>query len=212
MAGDAGETWVEQTSVPSAYWAAIASSSDGVQIMAAQLKSGNSSTGGIIWRTCDGGSTWAPLVSAGQARWTALGLSSDGYKVVAAGNGLVKVSFDSGSSWTEQSPVSGSVAALWGGVSFLGQGSDIVAAQLLDTSSLDLRPINIAHGGKPYNLVEMLPDCYSRVNPINDTRYCPPPLNGTSFTDAYMVGLISSCLTSAVLGLKILTNQQVHAF
>jgi len=190
--GDAGETWTEQTLVPRAYWAATALSDDGIQIMAAQLKSGNGSVNGMIWRTCDGGATWTPLLSAGKARWTALGLSGDGSKAVAAGSGLVKLSLDHGMSWAEQSPVSGSATAVWGGVSFLGQKSEIIAAQLLDTNSFRLQPIYIAtvqpRYSKPYNLVETLPDCYNRPSSTNGTRYCPALLNGTSFTDAYMVG------------------------
>jgi hypothetical protein len=107
---NAGATWNTDNS-PSNYWAAVASSADGKQLVAVPcaLATGldpfYGGGDGSIYTSSDAGMTWAPANAPGNT-WTAVAASADGTRLVAAsctvyngGDGLIYVSTNSGASW-----------------------------------------------------------------------------------------------------------------
>jgi hypothetical protein len=76
-------------------WIAVASSSDGMKLIAA-VENGN------IYTSIDGGITWSARISAGFRAWCAVASSSDGTKLMAAVRGTyVYLSSNSGETWTQ---------------------------------------------------------------------------------------------------------------
>jgi len=80
---DSGVTWMV-TSAPNAFWSSIASSADGVKMVAVALAdaSGNVGTGRIYCST-NSGATWAQC-SAPSTNWACVASSADGTRLFAA--------------------------------------------------------------------------------------------------------------------------------
>ena len=100
---DGGSTWIRQKSAGRRLWNSIASSADGLQIVAAcgyddealedALEDGTALTNipcvgagdGDIWASSDGGKTWRALEASGKMRyWGEIASSGDGRRLFAA--------------------------------------------------------------------------------------------------------------------------------
>jgi len=81
---DAGESWAAGDTVRS--WRAVASSADGVRMVAAE-DSSDEQKGGFIFTSSDGGSTWSVRTSAGCRHWISVASSADGSRVFAVVGG-----------------------------------------------------------------------------------------------------------------------------
>ncbi|MCX6926004.1 MAG: sialidase family protein, partial [Verrucomicrobia bacterium] len=109
---DAGATWT-RTSAPSNHWTSVASSADGLRLVASSAPylhwdgTDWSYIGeGEIYCSADAGATWT-RTSAPSNSWSAVASSADGVKLVAAtrpwcplSDGLIYISSDSGVTWT----------------------------------------------------------------------------------------------------------------
>jgi hypothetical protein len=127
LGGTAGQNW--QTSGPSAFWSAIASSADGTKLVATTYGGAiytatnyyTSSNSSIVWMT-----------RATSQNWSSVASSADGTRLVATvGNstsatGPIYTSPDSGVTWVSQS--SGSGTRQWVSVASSADGSKLVAA------------------------------------------------------------------------------------
>src|SRR5438445_352213 len=98
---NSGATW-RATSAPDEYWYSVASSADGIKLVAV---AGGSSASGPIYTSTNSGTTWMQS-SAPSTNWQAVASSSDGAKLVAAAyafsNGApatIYISVDSGGTW-----------------------------------------------------------------------------------------------------------------
>lgn len=78
--GDAMTTWTERTTSGSRAWRNVASSADGVNLVA-------SVDSGYIYVSADSGATWTERTAAGSRVWMALASSSTGAKLVAGNDG-----------------------------------------------------------------------------------------------------------------------------
>ena len=96
---DGGLNWVERTSAGSRSWLSIASSADGVILVACDQ-------GGSLWTSFDSGVNWTERPAAGSRSWQVVATSANGtYMAAAVGGcngGYVYTSNDSGRTWTEQ--------------------------------------------------------------------------------------------------------------
>lgn len=110
------ETWTF-TSAPVANWSAVASSADGIKLVAA-------ADGGLIYTSTNSGQTWTPSI-APATNWQTLASSADGTKLVAgARGGLIYLSADSAESWIPAtSPVMN-----WQSVGSSADGTKVIAA------------------------------------------------------------------------------------
>jgi hypothetical protein len=103
LSADSGDTWT-QGSAPFTNWAAVASSADGANLIAAVGDFGTSHgetwhRNGLIYISRDFGATWNPS-SAPVTRWTCVACSANGTNVVAASRfGSVYLSTNSGRDW-----------------------------------------------------------------------------------------------------------------
>ena len=99
ISSDSGVSWTSRG--PSGVWGAVASSSDGVKLVAAQVNDGTSSSVGRIYTSTDSGVTWT--ARGPSVRWVAVASSGDGTKLIAgqyedatSEAGSLHVSTDSG--------------------------------------------------------------------------------------------------------------------
>ena len=93
---NSGVTWVTNI-VPSALWYAVASSSDGMKLVAV---AGNTDPAGPIYISTNAGASWLPT-SAPTNHWRSVASSADGTKLIAGSNSdYLYVSTNSGISWT----------------------------------------------------------------------------------------------------------------
>jgi photosystem II stability/assembly factor-like uncharacterized protein len=134
---DGGQTWEEQTAAgPVAWWSHIASSSDGLKLIASR-------EAGYLSISVDGGTTWTSQVSAGAKDWYRVASSSDGLTLYAYGrlngtNDAVYRSLNGGATW--QRFVRG---AMWGltssgdGTILFGRRTAPRGGQLLYSSAVD---------------------------------------------------------------------------
>ncbi len=102
---DAGETWVAGDSEGQMEFNLLASSSEGMRLVASGY---NGSTGYAgIFTSTDAGVTWqpSPLDGGGWASVTALASSGDGLKLVVANELLIRTSKDGGLTWSEGVPL-----------------------------------------------------------------------------------------------------------
>jgi hypothetical protein len=114
---DFGATWTE-VPVPSPWlesWSSVASSADGVNLVAA-------SAHGFIYTSTDAGAHWSRHASSN--RWMSVACSADGLRAVAVGYyGPVYVSVNAGVSWVPHGPTN-----YWSAVASSAVGSRLVAA------------------------------------------------------------------------------------
>lgn len=86
-----------QASAPALSWVDIASSSDGLKVVAA-------SQNGLIYTSINGGMNWTAQTNSGSRTWTGVASSSDGTKLAASVFfGGIYTSTDSGVTWTLRS-------------------------------------------------------------------------------------------------------------
>jgi prepilin-type N-terminal cleavage/methylation domain-containing protein len=78
---DSGATWTLQAGAPAASWNAVASSSDGTKLVAAQYNNG------YIYTSTDSGVTWTAQTAAGGRNWAKVAMSADGSKIYAVPSG-----------------------------------------------------------------------------------------------------------------------------
>ena len=115
--GFAGAAWVGRASALS--WNSIASSADGVKLIAA-------ASGSNLYTSADSGLTWTEQTNSGAQIWQALASSADGTHLVAvAFPGSIFTSTDSGVHWTSNSNSSGT--RQWQSVASSADGSHLIA-------------------------------------------------------------------------------------
>jgi hypothetical protein len=121
--GNSGVTW-SPTGAPSNFWTSVASSADGVKLVAAAHWSSE------IYTSSNSGATWTPT-SAPSNYWTSVASSSDGDKLVAVGSGpypnwlYIYISMNSGATWTAADTPA--TFGDWSAVASSADGSNIVA-------------------------------------------------------------------------------------
>jgi hypothetical protein len=116
-----GTSWTLETNAPIMNWGAVASSADGIKLVAVTDGGFNTTTNGGIYTSTDSGNSWtkqtaAPTVAQGAAaeipNWQGVASSADGTKLAAAsynGNGFggigvgICTSENSGATWTYSS-------------------------------------------------------------------------------------------------------------
>jgi hypothetical protein len=110
------QTWT-QTSAPITNWTAIASSADGVKLVAV-------ASGGAIYTSTNSGASWAPATNAPDQAWRAVASSADGNKLIAAvrGGGIYR-SVDSGLTWTQ----TGASSNAWISITSSADGNKLAA-------------------------------------------------------------------------------------
>jgi hypothetical protein len=116
-------TWTKQTGAGTRNWAGVASSADGMKLVAVNgdLREGT----GDIYTSTDGGVTWVDRTSAGVRKWNAVASSSDGVKLAAAVfTGDIYTSADSGATWTDRT---GSGIRNWMAIASSANGVKLVA-------------------------------------------------------------------------------------
>lgn len=112
-----GATWTTRESARN--WIALASSSDGIKLVAAVQE-------GLIYTSTDSGATWTARDSV--RRWSGLASSSDGSKLVATvEGGWIYTSTDSGATWTARDSVRN-----WTAVTSSSDGTKLVATARAD--------------------------------------------------------------------------------
>lgn len=174
---DAGATWTSN-SLPISNWRAVASSSDGHVLAAAQ---GGLHPGGI-YISSDAGKSWT-LTAAPFTNWQSIALSADGKKLVAltrVARNQLYTSTNLGGSW--QSAVL--PQAIWTALAISADGSTIFASgdrnivRLRTTDSPELTPVfeggelrlSWVIGGAGYQL-QQAPD----LSGLHWTNVLPPP-------------------------------------
>ncbi len=111
----AGNIWVAAGSSPAQPWQAVASSANGLTLVAAV-------NNGFLYTSADGGQTWKQRATS--QPWYAVASSADGTKLVAAvNNGDLYTSTDSGMTWTARATV-----REWFSVASSTDGTKLVAA------------------------------------------------------------------------------------
>jgi hypothetical protein len=133
---DGGASWT-QTSAPSNLWMAVASSSDGTKLAAAE----EYNNGGAIFVSADSGATWT-MTSAQGIPWSAVASSTNGSVLIAgtlseSSYTTFAVSTNSGATWryTIGATNAQEVGAFWPSVACSTDGSKLFAVQL-NTMSL----------------------------------------------------------------------------
>jgi len=128
---DSGLTWT-QSGAPGGDWLCIASSADGMRLVAGIY------TGGI-WTSADGGQTWTQTSAPG-GQWQSIASSADGMRLAAA-NGTLVTSTNGGQTWTPTGVGAGAVACsadglrlAWVNGSSLWTSTNDVAATQFDLS------------------------------------------------------------------------------
>ena len=133
-----GATWVQRTGVGQRYWTGIASSADGIKLVAAPFSAADGTSPDYIYTSTDGGVTWATS-TAPQAHWSTVASSADGIKLVAApfsaADGTspeyLYYSTDGGATWTQ---LTGAGQRFWDTVACSADCSTIVAAPYEDSA------------------------------------------------------------------------------
>lgn len=107
-----GVSWLAHG--PSTNWSALASSTDGIRLVAAV-------SGGFLYTSSDSGSTWTPRGIS--TNWFAVASSADGVNLAATvKGGCIYTSTDAGVTWSPRS-----FAANWYGIASSADGSKLVA-------------------------------------------------------------------------------------
>ena len=120
-----GLTWTPRTSAGHRTWFALASSADGLKLVAAEAS-------GHLFTSGDGGKTWTQRAAGGTGirTWGSLASSADGLKLVAGEqSGGIYTSIDGGANWVQRTtglpPAAGSA---WYGLASSADGVKLVAA------------------------------------------------------------------------------------
>ena len=100
---DAGATWNRTSAAPSTNWSCVASSADGVHLVAGV-------DSGLIYTSADSGASWS-WTSAPNTNWTGVASSADGTKLVAGSDSFgIYTSSDGGATWAGMSVPGGPTA------------------------------------------------------------------------------------------------------
>ena len=131
--GSTGAVWSAGTSAANRGWQSVASSADGLKLVAADYL-GPASAGGQIYTSTDGGAAWAPR--GNNHFWFAVASSADGVKLVAVDSvgtnftgGQIYTSSDSGVTWVAREN-----NRFWGGVASSTDGVKLVAIDYFGAS------------------------------------------------------------------------------
>jgi hypothetical protein len=112
---NSGTNWVLHTSGAGSFAYAVASSADGIKLVATVYSA-------QIVTSTNAGTNWVTRDS--NRNWTALASSADGSQLIAAvSSGQLYISFDSGTTWTANPSISGT----WTSVASSADGSRLVA-------------------------------------------------------------------------------------
>lgn len=102
LSTDGGGSWAQAAGSPTASWVAVASSADGMRLVAAG--GAQSPAEATLWTSADGGQTWQERFAAGMRPWTCVASSADGSRLAAGGQDTtVYVSADGGATWRPES-------------------------------------------------------------------------------------------------------------
>ena len=114
-----GETWIARLIDANRSWRGIASSSDGVKVVAVV-------TGGYIYISTDSGANWTSRMTDANRNWYMCASSSDGTKLVATNyGGYIYTSTDSGLTWTNRMT---DASRNWYGVASSSDGYNLIAS------------------------------------------------------------------------------------
>ena len=125
-----GQTWAVSDATPRNWWA-VASSADGLKLVAATNGTIASSTGvpplgndGRIYTSTDGGASWTARVTTGSLpTWSSVASSADGTKLAAVGPGNnIWTSGDSGLTWLPSD-----IPRFWTSISMSANGNQMAA-------------------------------------------------------------------------------------
>jgi hypothetical protein len=115
---DGGVTWTERPTAGLRSWADVASSADGMKLVAGGW-------GTYLSTSADGGVTWTEHTGAGLRDWITVASSADGMKLVAGVNGgYLYTSVDGGATWTEHDNLD---SQYWYSVASSADGSKLIA-------------------------------------------------------------------------------------
>ncbi len=131
--GSTGAVWAAGTSAANRGWQSVASSADGLKLVAADYL-GPASAGGQLYTSTDGGVAWAPR--GNNHFWFAVASSADGVKLVAVDSigtnflgGQIYTSADSGVTWVARES-----NRFWGAVASSADGVKLVAVDYYGAS------------------------------------------------------------------------------
>lgn len=131
--GSTGSVWAAGTSAANRGWQSVASSADGLKLVAADYL-GPASAGGQLYTSTDGGVAWAPR--GNNHFWFAVASSADGVKLVAVDSigtnflgGQIYTSADSGVTWVARES-----NRFWGAVASSADGVKLVAVDYYGAS------------------------------------------------------------------------------
>ena len=134
---DGGMTWTTRAADRGTLqWIAVASSSDGMKLVAASnAEPYGSSSNGYVYTSTNGGVTWTQISSASAANWRDIASSADGTKLIAAsysGTGHIYTSEDGGSNWITEPALA---AGPWFSVASSSDGMKLIVGRNNNSSS-----------------------------------------------------------------------------
>ncbi|MEJ0088199.1 MAG: sialidase family protein [Limisphaerales bacterium] len=146
---DSGATW-SQANVPSNQWASVASSADGVKLVAVAAYNYSNTAYGSIYVSTNSGADWT-VTSAPTNNWKCVASSADGTRLIAgcgdyfrASSSGIFISTDSGASWTSNS-VSTNFSAgflpVWTSVASSADGSCLMGMRVFGSYNGANRPL-----------------------------------------------------------------------
>jgi photosystem II stability/assembly factor-like uncharacterized protein len=116
---NSGKTWKSLSSLRTHFWLSVASSADGVDLVAV-------ANDGTLHTSKNSGRTWARVAIANQP-WFSVASSADGEKLaVVANGGSIYTSSDRGNNWI---PATNAPNASWASVASSADGQKIIAAE-----------------------------------------------------------------------------------
>ena len=115
----AAPVWTQRDSAGSRAWRAVASSADGMKLLAVD------DSPGYVYTSTDSGATWTVSTSGGSGPWVMAASSADGTKlVIGLYGGELSTSTDSGATWTVRTS---SGTGAWLGVASSADGTKLAA-------------------------------------------------------------------------------------
>jgi photosystem II stability/assembly factor-like uncharacterized protein/IMP cyclohydrolase len=199
----ASASWIRQNNSGARSWSDIASSDDGVKVVATV-------NGGYIYTSTDGGATWVERTNAGYRSWSSVASSSDGTKLVAVvNNGYIYTSTDSGANWTERA--SGYGSKTWSSVASSSDGTKLLAT-VNGTSDLYQSSDSGANWGLgaviPRNFLAsaMTSDGSTMLAGTNANRiYYRSPITGSTWAQYGTAPVSSNAVAISDDGMKIIS-------